>query len=585
MKKNFLSKIKDIVFVFLICVSTSISSNENSKYDLKFVYINSNTGQSAGGHFALIIGALVYHFVFYPNKLFHIQRESYKNFMDKYTTIQNRTATVHKISLSKKNYEKILNHFNLNYLIIEKHKYNLQQIQTNIQILKSLIEQKPFQVEGAGYFTLKEISEHRSNLILLEKKPFRSSIQNLLSPKNINLKLLNSKHFFIIDHSVFIDFNRKIELLFLKDILNGRMQLNPENSFCTEIRIEKQTLNFFKQFKKRKEKELGQKLNQNLLFRSYIIDLARLLIVEKSIREKKLCALNIIRENSEYVTKEKLNTKEAKNRLEVTKKEIYRLQKNLDKEKNINSISVLEKMLNHYYMMKEKKVLFIHLQEKSFYPSKTGLVHYKLPISEQKKKRLTQNYQQLEKTYLTYSKTIRNMYKFNLFYRNCSTEIFHNLNQIYSKAEIKKIFGGNIQSPLLFIPLMASRNIKKKYLKQQTSIVLSYRKKHLKELYKQKSKISTYLKESNTLSSSVYKLNRQDGFFLFFTDDQIWTRPIFGIFNFSAGLLYSVYGLVKVPFDRGTSLKKGIQTSFYSLPELFFFNIRKGTFPYLKIQN
>jgi len=89
------------------------------------------------------------------------------------------------------------------------------------------------------------------------------------------------------------------------------------------------------------------------------------------------------------------------------------------------------------------------------------------------------------------------------------------------------------------------------------------------------------LRESNTLTSTVYESNRQDSFFLFFTD-ALPVRPLLGAANLAAGLGASAAGLALLPFDGGYALLSGVKGALFSLPELAFVNLRKGTFDYVE---
>ncbi|MGZ8200517.1 MAG: hypothetical protein ACXWUC_06980, partial [Methylosarcina sp.] len=91
----------------------------------------------------------------------------------------------------------------------------------------------------------------------------------------------------------------------------------------------------------------------------------------------------------------------------------------------------------------------------------------------------------------------------------------------------------------------------------------------------------TALKESNVLSSRLYRYNPDDALFVFFTDDNIPMRPLFGLFNTAAGIGQGVYGLFSWPLDSGKNLKSGATGILMSLPELIFFNMRKGSYKYL----
>jgi len=89
------------------------------------------------------------------------------------------------------------------------------------------------------------------------------------------------------------------------------------------------------------------------------------------------------------------------------------------------------------------------------------------------------------------------------------------------------------------------------------------------------------LREATTLSSSVYRRSDRDSYFVFFTDGRSATRPLLGLANLTAALGMSVVGAVQAPFDRGHNLKAGLKGALFSLPELGFQNIRKGTSTWL----
>jgi hypothetical protein len=90
-----------------------------------------------------------------------------------------------------------------------------------------------------------------------------------------------------------------------------------------------------------------------------------------------------------------------------------------------------------------------------------------------------------------------------------------------------------------------------------------------------------YIRECNTLTSSIYHGTKGDTPFLFFTDDVVWVRPLYGAINGAYGLITAALGVFTLPFDGGDLSLAGLKGALYSLPELFFFNIRKGSFNYV----
>jgi hypothetical protein len=83
--------------------------------------------------------------------------------------------------------------------------------------------------------------------------------------------------------------------------------------------------------------------------------------------------------------------------------------------------------------------------------------------------------------------------------------------------------------------------------------------------------------------NSYYKFNDQDAAFLIFTDDNILMRPIFGSINLAVATTMSIYGSLSLAFDSGKALKDGTMGILMSLPELAFFNIRKGSYKHLSL--
>ena len=73
-----------------------------------------------------------------------------------------------------------------------------------------------------------------------------------------------------------------------------------------------------------------------------------------------------------------------------------------------------------------------------------------------------------------------------------------------------------------------------------------------------------------------------DSAFLLFTDDVFWPRPVYGVLNLGYALLHTGAGVVRLPFEGGAPLLRGARGLLFSLPELVFVNVRKGSFEYLE---
>jgi hypothetical protein len=194
---------------------------------------------------------------------------------------------------------------------------------------------------------------------------------------------------------------------------------------------------------------------------------------------------------------------------------------------------------------------------------------------------------------------LRRLYGYNLFTKNCVSEIFRNIGIAFEttgsagrpapgsggeiQAESSRRLGGYVpfEGSLTFIPFVSARAVNDAYRVSERIEIPSYRKARLAEMYERESRIAVYLRESNTLTSTLYERSPGDSFFLLFTDDAVLPRPIYGAINLVAGLGESALGLLRLPLDGGRTLRSGLRGMFVSLPELVFFNIRKGTNEYV----
>ncbi|GAB6140191.1 hypothetical protein JCM14076_09200 [Methylosoma difficile] len=188
-------------------------------------------------------------------------------------------------------------------------------------------------------------------------------------------------------------------------------------------------------------------------------------------------------------------------------------------------------------------------------------------------------------------------YQYNLITRNCVTELFKTINQALLqqnnqginpsnqaervKQESTQRLGGTLSTDFNFIPYVSFQSVQDHYNVTASSVINSYRNQQLDMLYARNNGLMNVLRESNTFTSSVYPYNPDDAFFIFFTDDNVTVRPVLGLFNTAAGIGQTVFGIFSWPFDAGKNLSAGATGILMSLPELVFFNIRKGSYKYL----
>jgi hypothetical protein len=199
---------------------------------------------------------------------------------------------------------------------------------------------------------------------------------------------------------------------------------------------------------------------------------------------------------------------------------------------------------------------------------------------------------------------LERLYGYNLLTRNCVTEIFRTMEAAFARdlrahdpaladaslearvraASVARL-GGYIDpgSELNFIPAVSAAAVRSAYAVSGVEELPSHRKARLALMYSREDPVRVYLRESNTLTSTLYRRMPEDSAFLFFTDDTVAPRPLLGAANLLTGVGVAAAGLVMLPADGGDLLTSGLKGVLFSLPELAFFNIRKGSFPDLGV--
>jgi hypothetical protein len=182
----------------------------------------------------------------------------------------------------------------------------------------------------------------------------------------------------------------------------------------------------------------------------------------------------------------------------------------------------------------------------------------------------------------SYEKRLNDEYGYHLVRRNCASEIFRTIDAAFgAQAEKKSVagLGGYIDpdSDFTFVPFISADNVFERYNVVETAETPSYRRARLREMYERENDVVVYLREFNTFTSTIYARNLDDSAFFAFTDDVVFARPLLGVANLVTGLGRSLFGIVRLPFDRGAALKDGLLGAMYSVPELAFVNIRKGS--------
>jgi hypothetical protein len=176
---------------------------------------------------------------------------------------------------------------------------------------------------------------------------------------------------------------------------------------------------------------------------------------------------------------------------------------------------------------------------------------------------------------------LRALYPYDLLRRNCATELLRLVGRAFpSKAEAARALGGPMGAGegFAFVPFAWFEQVRTRLRVSSVEVLPSYRLRGLEARYAREARLRVYLEEANTLTSTLYPGSIGDEAFLLFTDDVAWPRPLYAVANGTWALGASGVGLLTAPFDGAGRLSRGLRGIVASLPELFFLNVRKGSF-------
>jgi hypothetical protein len=247
------------------------------------------------------------------------------------------------------------------------------------------------------------------------------------------------------------------------------------------------------------------------------------------------------------------------------------------------SLAWLEESTNRYAEFQRgfEQGLAIPLYEGGLLPDRTATVRG-LPLPDVDRQTLRRAAEAAETREHAYIDTVKRDFGYQLVSNNCVTEIFATVDEEWdpTAALAKSGAAENRGGPLDFIPIVAYQKVLDAHPDAEASEIPSFRRTRLEAMYDAENDLGVYLRESNTLTSTIYRRNDAEPFFLFFTEDALPLRPVYGAVNFAAGIGEMALGVLRAPWDRGRMFTSGLKAAAFSLPELFFVNLRKGILEY-----
>jgi len=586
----------------------------------QFIYIDASEGNSSGGHVAVQLGDEVYHYQ-YEEALIRLFKQNAEAFRVYYQLKQNRSLHSADIEVSEATFERLSRYFKQRFFEQHQHLKQLQTIQQDQALLQALLRWKSGKfitskqapeltqrLPGAGLFyddkirvtseTLVDCNTISATTLVINwfkqqlnsqyGADFLSQKTNALTTELATLApIIDTK-----DSSTHYGFSERYS-----DLLNGllALQVVQKNqplvaSACFQLKFPVLALS---------DADVSQarEFQQDLLHSAQalmvskrpdwgyalFITLARLVAIEHSIQTRQWTFVDDTDETITPLASQKLAlyAEHLQQQRDGDLKRLYEVITNLGMYSSVyeRHYLALEMAANRYqqWLVSDKSGMLRYRSEQPL-PKKTIAVSRFLmtDLSAQQLAIALRDQQKLNQ-HLIEDDNKRNAY--HLLTNNCVTALFELIDKALA-GQSKQHLGGFIDPKSNFIPFQAYDTVQETYKVVSTKTLPAYRQQALAKMYDREIDSLVYARESNIFSSSVYSYNPDDAWFVFFTDDALLLRPLFGAVNTLAATSQSVWGLMSWPFDEGRAIKTGVRGVMASLPEFAFFNIRKGSYPY-----
>jgi hypothetical protein len=568
---------------------------------LDYLYIDANEGGSSGGHVALRVGDDVFHFEYRRPGMLVLRREAFDEFRHQYAELENRTIEASRIPVSEETFRRVHEHFRHRHLVQRRQLEVLDALRTERQILQQM-RQGSVEVDGGGFF-LGDGPAPDPALVALRQRVLDAYGETFLTERieALRRRLAALEPAEVSEHapSISVDetpaaayaFSRRyrdgLTALAALEVLATARPLRPDVTITAAARELSLGPDDAVQVR-----TLSDALASSLvrLLESprpdwgfpLLLGMARLAALERTRESQQWVFLDVFPPNVDVIEPARLTRRpeligavlgDAVSALEMARArlaarlragETFGEDEFADLEAAGNRLAEIRGALDEGRDLRVPHHLLLParpgVRAAVLTPSSAALAAGLVAAREREE---------------AYGRGLERLYGYNLVTRNCVSELLGELDVALLGDR------GAADGSLGFVPALSALAVNERYGVSAVFRIPSHRRAGLARLYQEKNPVGVFLRESNTITSTLYWRNARDSVFLFFTDDVVVTRPVFGAANLVAGVAASAVGLATAPFDRGTLLRAGLKGALFSLPELFFQNIRKGSFEYV----
>ncbi len=572
------------------------------------IYIESNSGGSSGGHLALRTGDFVFHFQQYPDGFFRLKRDRWKHFRFVYNDIENRSIFLAQTPVTEQQYRLINRHFARFILAQDRNFQNLAILERDFRFRKSPEKESPFlEIEAAGLFQRCKgaVSSPSTAMVDLRDEVFRRFGKGFLEKEKVRLEGQIKRlaldrpaaHVLPRDRMDFVPIVRTplqelSELLELKAAFDVLEKAEPVRE---DVLMEIEGISpcfrcVLRSFKGKLESSVIALFSSNRPDRGRVLllQMARFQAVSRSIARGHLFVLDPFHEECPRVSPDVfMEDRDAMEGLLADMKgRLLGMEKRMCAAGIVDepSYNALENLAARCRELQKglQNREYVRISDEIEIPCRKGTIELSETVWKQGRKQ--KSLEESRKHYNKYRQRLESLYQYDLITSNCVTRLTDEVRASLPQGHLKDVLEADfsVAKAANFVPFRFFDYWVSWAGAERVIFLPSFRRRKLAGLYRKGCRLKVYLREFNTLTSSIYSPNPADTSFLVFTDDIFFARPLFGAANIAWGLFTAAAGLVTAPFDHARRIRQGLWGVIYSLPEVVFSNIRKGSFSRVK---
>lgn len=600
-----------------------------------YLHVEANEGSSSGGHVAIRFGDDVYHFQHHGGGLLRLHREQAAAFLHHYARLENRPVHVRRVALDADALERLRRGFADRFLLEDAQHAQLDALREDVRVLDELADGATpvLQVPGARFFApdgtcasggtaamgatgdvARRIGERRPGLLAERRAETLSALRDLAwtpddTPRSAPSAELDPHRLVAAQPSLAA---RTVELLAAAHALDV---------LCTGAPLRRDALRDgpgellrLGDGERAALAALARDLRERAIAlaasrrpdwgSALLLALARLAAVEESLARGRIVVLDAYRTDAPTLSPDEVRAQSAivPALLRESGAQLADARRPLARGVAPRELeySALEAAVNRYLELSHASLGDAPLRLEPGTLVVGGEAPVPLPWAALPADRdaLRSARDVAQGRVAAYRDALRARYGYDLLTRNCVSELFREIARALEPMHVRAhgdgapdeaqldcdgstiALGGCVDPAerLRFIPFVSAAAVDREYRVVEREELPSYRGAALAQMRTDEGGLLVALREANVVSSTLYRARDEDSVFLFFTDEQPALRPLLGAANLATGVGATLAGIALLPADGGTLLARGLRGTLFSVPELGFVTIRKGTF-------